>query len=57
LALRVPEVDREDDTANVLLSVVAPDTDSVPSREVLPLTDREGATSAPVTTPDTVRFP
>jgi hypothetical protein len=57
LALRVPEVVRDERTAKVLLRDVAPDTFRVPSREELPLTDNEGPESCPVRTPDAVRFP
>jgi hypothetical protein len=57
LAFRVPEVVREDRTAKLLFTVVAPDTFRVPSREELPLTDNDGPASGPVRTPDVVRLP
>jgi hypothetical protein len=57
LALRVPEVVRDDRTAKVLFRVVAPDTFRVPSREELPLTVNDGPLSCPVRSPDVVRFP
>jgi hypothetical protein len=57
LALRVPEVVREERTAKLLSTVVAPDTFRVPSREELPLTDNDGPASCPVITPEAVRLP